>query len=69
MLPLAWGVAHEPQSLPDVERPDAASWNNKRPAGVTCGFQVIENNVDPGTGSFPIIARINFSCNSSLVIQ
>ena len=43
----AIGVGHEPQSLSDVRRPDAASWQYGRPAGVAFAFHVSENNVEP----------------------
>ena len=36
----AAGVAHPVQSLPDVRRPDAASWEYNRPAGVTFRLQI-----------------------------
>jgi hypothetical protein len=41
------GVGHEPQSLSDVRRADAASWQYGRPAGVALALQVSENSVEP----------------------
>jgi hypothetical protein len=40
-------VGHEPQSLSDVRRADAASWKYGRCAGVAFRFQVSENKVEP----------------------
>jgi len=42
-----FGVGHEPQSLSDVRRPDAASRETNRPAGVTFSLQVRLNKVEP----------------------
>jgi hypothetical protein len=41
------GVGHPPQSLSDVRRADAASWQYGRPAGVALAFQVSENKIEP----------------------
>jgi hypothetical protein len=41
------GVGHEPQSLSDVRRADAASRDTDRPAGVTFSRQVSLNKVEP----------------------
>jgi hypothetical protein len=44
----ATGVGHEPKPGSDVGRPDTASWQYGRPAGVPrASFQVSENNVEP----------------------
>jgi hypothetical protein len=41
------GVGHEPQSLSNVRRPDAASRQTNRPAGVTFSFQISLNKIEP----------------------
>jgi hypothetical protein len=43
----AIGVCHEPKSLSDVWRADAASWQYGRPDGVAFRFQVRANKVEP----------------------
>jgi hypothetical protein len=40
------GVAHSPNSVSSVRGTDGASWNNKRPAGVTLSFQVRKHVVE-----------------------
>jgi hypothetical protein len=50
------GVGHSPASVSTMERPDGASWNNKRPAGVALSFQVrkhvIEAHADVASNIF-----------------
>jgi hypothetical protein len=43
----ASGVGHEPQSLSDMGRADAASWQYGRPAGVAFALQVSANSIEP----------------------
>jgi DNA-binding XRE family transcriptional regulator len=40
------GVAHNPKPVSSVRGIDGASWNNKRLAGVTFGFQVRKHCVE-----------------------
>jgi hypothetical protein len=42
-----FGVGHEPEPLPDVERADARSAQIRRPDGVVLAFQVSRNTVEP----------------------
>src|ERR1700744_974208 len=46
------GVGHEESSVSDVRRADARRRKSDRSAGVTHGFQVSENKVDPRPDSF-----------------
>src|SRR5262245_37959077 len=47
----AFGVGHEPQSLPDVRSADARSAKIRRPNGVTRSFQVIRHGIEPLKGN------------------
>jgi len=42
----AFGVCHSPDPVPSVRGTNGASWNNKRPAGVTLSFQVRKHVVE-----------------------
>jgi hypothetical protein len=43
----SFGVGHEPQSLPEVECPDARTRQTTRPDGVVFRFQVIAKTIEP----------------------
>jgi hypothetical protein len=52
---LGKSAGHEPKPGSDVGRPDTASWQYGRPAGVPLAFQISENNVEPA----PSNCRLN----------
>jgi hypothetical protein len=50
-ISLAFGVSHEPEPLPDVERADTCSRETTRPDGVVLRFHVIANTVEPSVSN------------------
>jgi hypothetical protein len=44
---IAFGLGHEVQAFSFVGRSEAASWDSRRPDGVTNSFQVSRYNVEP----------------------
>jgi hypothetical protein len=59
-------VAHEPQSLPDVRRADAASWKYGRPAGVAFLLQVSANKVEPAPSNCRLNLLSKDCCRAAL---
>jgi hypothetical protein len=60
------GVGHEPKSLSDVRRADAASWQYGRPAGVAFAFQVSENSVEPAPSNRRLNLLSKDDCRAAL---
>jgi hypothetical protein len=61
----AFGVGHEPRALSDVRSADARSRKIARPDGITQGFQVSENKIDPGSVARNLLSKER--CRAALV--
>jgi len=60
----AFGVGHEPKSLSDVGRPDAASWKYGKPSGVAFRTHVSVNKVDPAPSNCCLNLLAKDDCRS-----
>jgi hypothetical protein len=73
LLSAAAGVAHifgdDPDPISLMGRIDTASWNNKRPCGVTFGFQVkqhlVEAQCEVTINILENAPRGSFGCNNA----